>query len=56
MAVGPFDPAAGAQLCSEFPGLGAADAALAAAVIELEEAVLECPCLQKDRCRFQQKG
>ena len=34
MAVGPFDPAAaaGAQLRSEFPGLEAADVALAATV------------------------
>ena len=39
VAVGSFDPAAGAQLRSELPGLEAADAALAAAVTELAEVV-----------------
>ena len=56
VAVGSFDPAAGAQLRSELPGLEAADAALAAAVTELAEVVLVPIACKKKGVAFSKKG
>ena len=56
VAVGSFDPAAGAQLRSELPGLEAADAALAAAVTELAEVVLDAHACKKKGVAFSKKG
>ena len=56
VAVGSFDPAAGAQLRSELPGLEAADAALAAAVTELAEVVPDAHACKKKGVAFSKKG
>ena len=56
VAVGSFDPAAGAQLRSELPGLEAADAALAAAVTELAEIVPDAHACEKKGVAFSKKG
>ena len=56
VAVGSFDPAAGAQLRSELPGLEAADAALAAAVTELAEVVPDAHACKKKGVAFSQKS
>ena len=56
MAVGSFDPAAGAQLRSELPGLEAADAALAAAVTELAEVVPDVHACKKKGVAFSKKS
>ena len=53
--MGSFDPAAGTQLRSELPGLEAADAALAAAVTELAEVVLDVHACKKKGVAFSQK-
>ena len=55
-AVGSFDPAAGTQLRSELPGLEAADAALAAAVTELAEVVLDVHACKKKGVAFSKKS
>ena len=51
-----FDPAAGAQLRSELPGLEAADAALAAAVTELAEVAPDAHACKKKGVAFSKKG
>ena len=56
VAVGSFDPAAGAQLRSELPGLEAADAALAAAVTELAEVVPDVHACKKKGVAFSKKS
>ena len=56
VALGSFDPAAGAQLRSELPGLEAADAALAAAVTELAEVVPDARACKKKGVAFSKKG
>ena len=56
VAVGSFDPAAGAQLRSELPGLEAADAALAAAVTELAEVVPDVHACKKKGAAFSKKS
>ena len=56
VAVGSFDPAAGAQLRSELPGLEAADAALAAAVTELAEVAPDAHACKKKGVAFSKKG
>ena len=56
VGVGSFDPAAGAQLRSELPGLEAADAALAAAVTELAEIVPDAHACKKKGVAFSKKG
>ena len=56
VAVGSFDPAAGAQLRSELPGLEAADAALAAAVTEFAEVAPDAHACKKKGVAFSKKG
>ena len=56
VAAGSFDPAAGAQLRSELPGLEAADAALAAAVTELAEVVPDVHACKKKGVAFSKKS
>ena len=56
VAVGSFDPAAGAQLRSELPGLEAADAALAAAVTELAEVVPDVHACKEKGVAFSKKS
>ena len=56
VAVGSFDPAAGAQLRSELPGLEAADAALAGAVTELAEVVPDVHACKKKGVAFSKKS
>ena len=56
VAVGSFDPAAGAQLRSELPGLEAADAALAASVTELAEVVPDVHACKKKGVAFSKKS
>ena len=56
VAVGSFDPAAGAQLRSELPGLEAADAALAAAVTELAEVVPDVHACKRKGVAFSKKS
>ena len=56
VGVGSFDPAAGAQLRSELPGLEAADAALAAAVTELSEVVPDVHACKKKGVAFSKKS
>ena len=56
VGVGSFDPAAGAQLRSELPGLEAADAALAAAVTELAEVVPDVHACKKKGVAFSKKS
>ena len=55
VAVGSFDPAAGAQLRSELPGLEAADATLAAAVTELAEVAPDAHACKKKGVAFSKK-
>ena len=56
VAAGSFDPAAGAQLRSELPGLEVADAALAAAVTELAEVVPDVHACKKKGVAFSKKS
>ena len=56
VGVGSVDPAAGAQLRSELPGLEAADAALAAAVTELAEVVPDVHACKKKGVAFSKKS
>ena len=57
VGVGSFDPAAGAQLRSELPGLEAADAALAAAAVtELAEVVPDVHACKKKGVAFSKKS